>query len=279
MGSVEQLTSLCYDVSKAIRNGRNNGMERIKSLNVYQKAVLIIMLALILLFSVLYPITISRVGFSYNGTILVPGKENGKTIYSGMINGKDACFIVFEDKSVVFHYGDLVYGPYTAKKDHTAIPKGKELSDSMIGVEVREGENILFRGGVLITGDSYLLYDEDWTIYGNSVTYVTSDGVERDENGDPVNRVKPTVSTIFELINEPQLTHKGTGIAWFGATFICILNAITILFADELFQISMSFRIRYTDDVEPSELEIAGRYISWTAVMIAALVIFIIGLQ
>ena len=130
-------------------------MERIKSLNGYQKAVLIIMLALILLFSVLYPITISRVGFSYNGTILVPSKENGKTIYSGTINGKDACFIVFEDKSVVFHYGDLVYGPYTAKKDHTAIPKGKELSDSMIGVEVREGENILLRGGVLITGASY----------------------------------------------------------------------------------------------------------------------------
>ena len=30
MGSVEQLTSLCYDVNKAIRNGRNNGMERMR---------------------------------------------------------------------------------------------------------------------------------------------------------------------------------------------------------------------------------------------------------
>ena len=132
-------------------------MERINSLNGYQKAVLIIMLALILLFSVLYPITLSRVGFNYNGTILVPGKENGKTTYSGTINGKNACFIVSEEKSVVFCYGDLVYGPYTVKKDQTAIPKGKTSSDSMIGVEVREGDAILFRGGVLITGDSYLL--------------------------------------------------------------------------------------------------------------------------
>ena len=57
----------------------------------------------------------------------------------------------------MFCYGDLVYGPYTVKKDQTAIPKGKTSSDSMIGVEVREGDAILFRGGVLITGDSYLL--------------------------------------------------------------------------------------------------------------------------
>ena len=253
-------------------------MDRIRSLNRYQQGILVIMIAMALFFAVMYPVTIGRVGFEYKNAILVPRQGNDSTVYSGKIRGQQAQFTVSEDGTVVFRYGDKTYGPYTAKEDATAIPEGEELAEYMTGVELRRGETVLFRGGILETGDSFFLYNEDGTPdFG--ISYVTGDGVERDENGNEIDPMEPSVSTILKLMKNPELTHKGEGFAWFGAVLICVLNAISILFADELFRWNLSFQIRNADGAEPSDFEIAGRYIGWTAMTIAALAIFIIGLQ
>lgn len=254
-------------------------MEKIKGLNRYQKGVLIFMIAMALVFAVVYPMTISKVGFEYKDTILVPSQENGSTVYSGKIQGKQARFTVSEDRTVVFQHGDKTYGPYTAKEDPTAIPKDKKMAEHMTGMELRQGEDILFRGGVLETGDSYLLYNEDGTLDNFGFSYVTSDGIERDQDGNIIDPVEPSAATILKLMNDPELTHKGEWFAWFGAVFLCGLNAIFILFADELFRWNLAFRIRNVDHAEPSDWEIAGRYISCTVLTIMALVIFILGLQ
>jgi hypothetical protein len=255
-------------------------MERIKNLNGYQKGILIFMIAMSLIFAVIYPRTISRVGYRYKDAILVPAEENGHTVYSGKIQGEQAAFIVSDDNIVSFRYGNHSYGPYTVKEDASAIPENTELHGSMTGIEVREGNDILFRGGVMGMGEFYWLYSEDGTSDSMiGFSYVTSDGIERDENGNPVDKMKPSVSTIYELTQNPELTHKGMGIGWFGAVFFCILNALSILFADELFRWNLAFQIRNADRAEPSDLEIAGRYVSWTGIAILALVLFIIGLQ
>ena len=254
-------------------------MERIKCLNYYQKGLLLLMTAMMLVFAVLYPVTISRVGFEYKGMILVPSQENGNTVYSGKIQGKQAHFTVSEDKSVVFQYGKKIYEPYTIKEDATAIPKNEEMAEYMMGVELRQGEDILFRGGVLDTGNFYWLYSEDGTLDNVAISYVGSDGIERDKNGNIIDPVEPSASTILELMNNPELKHKGKWFVWFVAVFICVLNAVSILFADELFRWNLAFQIRNVDHAEPSDLEIAGRYIGWTVISIMALVIFIMGLQ
>lgn len=254
-------------------------MERIKSMNYYQKAVLIVMIVMALIFAVIYPKTISRVGYRYNDAILIPTQEKGNTVYSGKIQGKQAKFIVSNDNTVMFNYGDKSYGQYTLKEDPTAIPKDEELAEQMSGIEIRNGEKLLFRGGVLNVGDFYWLYNEDGTLDNFEFSFVTMDGIERDEIGNVIDRMEPSASTIYELLNEPELTHKGESYVWFGAVFICILNALTILFADELFRWDLAFRIRNIDNAEPSDLEIAGRYIGWTAMTIMALVVFLMGLQ
>lgn len=254
-------------------------MEKIKSLNGYQKGVLMFMIAMALIFAVVYPKTISRVGYRYNDAILVPTQENGHTVYSGKIQGEQAKFIVSNDNTVVFNYGDKSYGQYTLKEDPTAIPKDRELKEQMIGIEISNGDKILFRGGVLDVGDSYWLYNDDGTLDNLGFSFVTSDGIERDENGNVIDRMEPSASTIYELLNDPQLTHKGEAIAWFGAVFICVLNALSILFADELFRWNLLFLIRNVENAEPSDWEIAGRYIGWTVITIMALVLFIMGLQ
>ena len=254
-------------------------MEKIKNLNAYQKVLFLIMVLMPLIFAVIYPKTISRVGYLYNDTILVPTQENGDTVYSGKINGEQTQFIVSEDMSVVLRYGDTVYGPYTVKEDPSAIPTAEEPSDQMTGIEVRNDGKLLFRGGALKIGDDYWLYNEDGTVSNLVGTYATGDGIEWDANGNMVDPMEPSAATIYKLINNPELTHKGVAFAWFGAAFLCILNVLSILFADELFRLQLSFQIRNAEHAEPTDWEIAGRYISWTAIAIIAFVIFIRGLQ
>lgn len=254
-------------------------MDKIKRLNPYQKCILIVMTAMALFFAVMYSMTIQRVGFEYRDTILVPRQENGSTVYSGKIKGQSAQFTVSEDKTVIFRYGDQTYGPYTVREDPAAIPKNEEMAGSMAGVELRQGEELLFRGGVLDTGDFLWLYNEDGTPNQLGISFVTGDGVERDENGKIMDPMAPSPSTILKLIRDPALTHKGEGLVWFGAVLICLLNALSILFADELFRWNLSLQIRNADEAEPSDFEMAGRYVSWTALTIAALVVFMIGLQ
>ena len=255
-------------------------MERIKNLDRYQKGILLIMLVMALVFAVIYPVIISRVGFEYKDKIFVPSQENGSTVYSAKLYGQQARFTVSADKTVVFQHGDTTYGPYTVKEDPTAIPKNKENAKDMTGVEIRKGTGILFRGGAMKMSDSsYWLYNKDGSFENIKFYYTTSDGFERDENGNIVNRVEPSASTILELTNGPQLTHKGEGAVWFLAGFFCMINAVSILFAGELFRWNLMFRIRNADYAEPSDWEMIGRYIGWTAIAIMALVTFIMGLQ
>ncbi len=254
-------------------------MERIKNLNLYQKGVILVMIAISLLFAVIYQMTIRRVGFEYKDAILVPVQEQGSTIYSGKIKGKQARFTVSDNQTVVFQYGDITYGPYTAEEDPGAIPKEGEMTESMTGVEIRQGDEILFRGGVLKLEDMYWLYNEDGGWDNVNISYVTSDGIERDENGHAVDAMKPTAAVILKLLDNPPLTHKGEWFPWFAGVGICILNIVSILFADELFRWNLSFRIHNADNAEPSEWEIAGRYLGWTVLAICALVMFITGLE
>ncbi len=255
-------------------------LQRLKDLSYYQKAVLIVMMVMALIFAVIYPKTISRVGYKYKDSILIPIQANDTTVYSGKIKGVEACFTVTNNDTVDFKYGDRTYGTYTIKEDPTAIPKDDEMKSRLTGIEVREDEEIMFRGGIINLGGFYRWVSEDGSTDNMiSFTYTASDGIERDENGNPVDKMKPSITTIYELTHNPEMTHKGEGFAWFGAVFICILNALSILFADELFRFNLLFRIRNAEYAEPSAWELTGRYIGWTIITISALNIFILGLQ
>ena len=254
-------------------------MERIKRLGRYPKIILLLLTVMVLVFTILYPIVTARVGFLYEDAILVPSEENGATVYSGKIRGTSARFTVSADKTVVFQCGDTVYGPYTAKEDPTAIPKGTGSPTPMTGIELRCGDKIVFRGGVEKSGDWRFLYNEDGSSENIRITATMSDGTVVDSNGNIIDPMEPSVSTILDLMDGPVLTHKGAWIGWFGGVLICALAAVCILFADELFRWNASFLVRNTEEAEPSDWEIASRYITWTALPVMALVVFILGLR
>ena len=250
-------------------------MERIKELGNYQKFLLILLALMVLGFGALYGITIARVGYDYADTILVPTQEGDTTVYSGEIRGTPAFFTVTENKTVTYRYGDKTYGPYTVKEDKTAIPtngRGK-------GVEVRCNEEIIFRGSTENFGYGMWLTNQDGSSYGGNIFITSSNGIITDENGNVIDPHEPSVGTVIKLAFGPELTHKGIWGVWFIGLAMCVSSAVSILFADELFQWRMSFRVRDAYEIEPSDWEICSRYIGWTLEPIVILIIFLTGLQ
>ena len=251
----------------------------VQNLNRWQKGILLLMAAMTVIFAAAYIATTSRVGLEYGGAILVPSQESESTVYSGKVRGRQAVFTVAKDKTVTFQYGDKTYGPYTAEEDPDAVPAGDPMSPQMTGLVLYQGETVLFRGGAADIGGSYLLVNADGSPYNLGIAYTTGDGIERDENGNAIDPAKPSAATILELMNGPALTHKGVWSAWFMGVFICIANGLSILFADKLFLWNLAFQIRDAEYAEPSDWAIMCRYISWVALAVMALIIFIVGLQ
>ena len=255
-------------------------MERFKALNIFQKAILFILAAMILIFSAVYPYVLSRKGFLYQDTILVPSQKNGETLYSGKIDGETAAFTVSADRTIRFNYGAAYYGPYLVREDPSAIPKDEELADRMTGLEILHGDELLFRGGMTRMDDgSYWLFDEEGNFESFDIGVTFGDGTAYDVNGNEVDPMAPSPTTLITLHYGPELAHKGVGLAWFGGVFLCVLTAMTILYADELFRWHMSFRIQDVDRAEPSEWELGTRYMEWILLPILALATFIMGLR
>ena len=152
-------------------------MQRIKNLNGYQKGLLLLLLAMALVFAVVYHMTIARVGVLYQNAIFVPAEENGVTVYSGKRRGKQAEFTVSADKTVSFRCDGQTYGPYTVKEDPTARPEDEFGREGMTGVEIRDGEELLFRGGFWQSDGSFWLRNADGSMDLGMQTYVVENGV------------------------------------------------------------------------------------------------------
>lgn len=252
-------------------------MKRIKALNRYQKGILLLLIAMIVVFGVIYSAVSSRVGYLYNDVILLPSKENGNTVYSGTIQGQDCAFTVAADKTVTFRCGEKIYGPYTVKEYPSAIPKGDDFAHLMTGVEVREGNTVIFRGGIFEKG--WIAVNEDGTGANFAITSIDSYGNEIDLSGNRIDPIKPTILEILQLTDGPELTKKGEWQAWFMGIFLSVITGVSILFADEFFRWNLAFQISNAESAEPSDWEIASRHIGWTLMTLITLVIYITGLQ
>ena len=254
-------------------------MERIKKLDLYPKVLLLALVVMAVVFASVYSVVISREGYLYNDQILIPGTEKGNTVYTAKVRGEEWRFTVTPDKTVTFRCGDKQYGPYTAKKDPTAIPDGNDMPWHMTGVEVREGDKVLFRGGIYEVGSYWMMVNEDGTDASFTVSAKLSDGTVVNGKGEIIDPMEPSVSTILHLMNGPALTHKGHRSHWFLGAFISLMTAVSILYADELFQLQYIFRVRNPEEIEPSDLVLAMRPIAWTVMVLSVLAFYIMGLQ
>ncbi len=242
-------------------------MERIRELGRYQKGILLLLIAMVLVFTIVYAIAFSKTGFVYEDAFLEKRTDSGNMVYTGYVNGKSLTYTVTEEKTLTCTYGDKTYGPFTAKKDATAVPWTNGAARDMVGVEIREGEEILFRGGVLVKDErkmAMVLVPKEVDIDQEPLIYTEY--------------MKPSAETVLYLLAGPKLTKGGNFWTWLGGVIGAALTALSIVFADEVFCWEMSWRMRNAELAEPSEWETMSRYAGWTLGAVATLIIFFSGL-
>jgi hypothetical protein len=255
-------------------------MKRIKNLDGFQKLILLATIVVAIAITAIFFYMVSREGFAYKDEILVLQQENGNTVYSGKIKGRQAEFVISADKVIRFQYGDKAYGPYTVKPDATAIPEQSDMRDHMTGIEVHCGNKVMFRGGIVDCVDHFLFYNEDGSEENIHIYATMSDGTVVDADGNEIDPVEPTVSEIIELYYSPQITSKvseATWVGWIGAVIVCLINVVGMLYADEWFCLRMAFIVKNVDSVEPSDWGIASRYIGWMVLPILAVCLFVMS--
>lgn len=234
-------------------------MDRFRKLERYPKILLIVLLLMVVVFAPIYGITASRVGYLYNDELFVPRQSEGALVYEAKVDGLDSTIIVALD-TVIINWGDKTYGPYSLREDPTAVPD--DVSFPMTGIEILEGQKVYFRGGVTDETTDFWLINEDGS-HTDSMSYTLSDGVEYDMDGNPIDPMEPSPHEIISLLRGPELTHKGDWFSFLVAVFCAAATAVSILFADELFYLSICFRVENAETAEPSDWYISCRNFSW----------------
>lgn len=250
-------------------------MNRFRELGRYPKILLILLLGMTVIFAGVYGVVTSRVGFLHNDTIFVPRQENGITLYEATVDDQRCAFTVTAD-TVTLLWGDKTYGPYTLREDPTAVPD--DVSLPMTGIEILDGQRVYFRGGVTDEATDFWLLNED----GKNaflMSYTLSDGIEYDMNGNPIDHKKPVPYQIVSLLRGPELTHKGDWTVFLIGVFCTIATAVSILFSDELFYLSICFRVENAETAEPSDWYITSRNFSWALLAVFSCAAFFMGLQ
>ena len=252
-------------------------MERIRSLDRYQKIILLILLAMALVFGIVYGVVTNREGYLYMDAVLVPTQAGSATVYSGRIDGQKASFTVAAD-TVTFVRGNRIYGPYLLEEDPTAVPEEDRLAQYMTGIVITDDGKPFFRGGMIADSNGLHLFREDGRMIYD-ITMTTGNGISYDMDGNPIDPYEPSPQTILRLLQGPELGHKGYWLAYLAGLLFTASGVVSILYADDLFRFRMSFRVQNPDTIEPSDWEVSSRYIGWTIMPILILYLYFAGLQ
>lgn len=245
--------------------------------NRLKKVLPILLFALVVVFSVLYFFLGRQYGVAYGDALYFPATEGDTTVYSAKADGQPASFTVHGD-TVTYRWGDTVYGPYTVREDPSAAPGGQWASMDFTGVEVTEGDTVLFRGGY--TADLALLIGEDGESASDlfHVTYSVN-GMEHDADGNMVDPHQPSLKTLIRFSQLPQPdAHRGNTLMWSLGLFLAVVAFLLIRFDDAIFRLNLFFRIRHPEDAEPSDWEITGRVLGWLAFTALSFGVFLAGL-
>ena len=243
-----------------------------------KKILPIVLIVIVAIFSVLYLFIGRQYGVKYQDALYFPSSEEDTTVYSAKVGGQPASFTV-QGNTVTYRWGDTVYGPYTIREDPTAAPVVEWEYPNLIGVEIREEDSILFRGGH--TEDLFLFIREDGEPASDlfHVTYSVN-GVEYDAEGNVVAPHQPSLKTLIRFFHLPEAdAHRGSLMYWFFGLLIAGITALLIRFDDTLFRLHLSFRVKHPEDADPSDWELTSRVLSWLAFTVFSFGVFIAGLM
>ena len=240
-------------------------------MNWYRRVLLIAMAVEILAFFVAVLAAVNRPGLEYGGTLLYPRTEGETRVYEGKLDWEPVRFTVSPEGAVTYQRGEYDYGPYQVMEDPSAIPPKR---GGMIGLEITLGEKQLFRGGCR-PGDG--LYQEDGEPLREDSHFYMMSGETIWRDGQEITAreyYEPNLSDLVEVALGPELTHRGSLLAWLGVTLIALVNILQICFPGFFFRLSLWGHVRNVDEAEPSELYVVGEYIEWAVLALLCLVLY-----
>lgn len=173
--------------------------------------------------------------------------------------------------------GDFLYGPYQILEDPSAAPE--TFSDGT-GVEIRQGEEVLYRG-VYSPDASLPLIDENgepvWEFTFSAITssgdeailYVDGQEVSQQE------RHTPSLSSLLYVAYGPALTHRGSVGFYLVITLLAVLNILQICFPGFFFRLSLLGRVQNLEDAEPSDVYLTIEHLEWAVFAIVCLLLYI----
>lgn len=232
--------------------------------SVLEKALLLALAGMAVLFLILYLVLSRMPGVEYYGALLLRHTEGETVTYSGRARGQQVEFQVAEDGAVTYVVDGQARGPYTVVLDPSAAP-----DDFLTGGEVRLGEKVLFRGGWLLQKDFPYLEDETGTPRFDLSCTVTGEKKELPRD--------PSAAFLVQLVLEPDLRHRGQWQPYALGLLLSLTTVPLILFADKLFRWNLRFSIRNPELAEPSDWELFTRKLAWVVFSGMALVLYIIG--
>lgn len=251
-------------------------MNRWRDLTLFPRIMLCIQAGLLVLFTILYPVLGMQRGIDFQGEFLRQAERGEDTVYTGTLDGKTVELTYTPSGALFYRWGDVEYGPYTLTEDPTAIPPSETMG-RVTGVELRLDGEILFRGGYGL--DGFYLVNEDGTkpnrleIIANGTAYGLVGSRQTYEDGLSITRA------ISLLLEGPSVRSRVHGEGYFLGTLVVVINAVAILFADELFRWNLRWSIRHPERAEPSEWELFSRGFSWVVLTIVALIGYMMGLS
>lgn len=241
--------------------------------------MLILLTAMVLVFTVLYFIVTAKKGFAYENTLLIPEEAAGGTRYSGTVGGKAVSFFVKADRTVEYCCGGKVYGPYVLKEDPSAVPESMKQNLSIKGIELYSGDKLVFRGGMWkVSGSQIMLYNEKGEPY-RGIKVTSPDGVITLQNGTVIDAKEPSAVTVISLMEGPVLSTQGSWMGWLAGTLLCVSTAFHVFFADDLFRWKMSWTARNAEGAEPSDWVVTMRAVGWVVMTVVAVIAYVMGLK
>lgn len=220
-----------------------------------------------------------RKGVEYQGVLFLLKREGETCRYTGKVRGRSAEFTVRPGGIVEYRWGDEFYGPCQVEK----LPSAGGQAAGLPGVEIRRGEEVLFRGGYH-DGVSFMLIPEgggdetDWfwtpEIQWSTGTIAYKDGRELTER----DLHEPSLTTLAGLVLAPRLVHRGSLPYYLLATLAALFDMFQICCSDRVFRHSARWYVKNPEAAEPSEEYMVGERLSWGIVTIMTIILYCVGL-
>lgn len=250
-------------------------MDKFCEMSRFRKIMLILMAAMVLGFGIAAPILHSRPGIEYKGSFLRMEAEGDTTRFSGRVDGEAAVWTVHPGGIVEHRWGDCVYGPYQVVEDLSARP---DLDHSLTGIEIRRGDEVLFRGGYTRGAEWSVLYQQDGEPIVDIMMFaVSTNGLVIGADGPiaPEELHEPSLSSVARIaMGDEDLVRRGSFGSYLLVTLLAALNIVQILFPKWFFRRSIIWTVRDPDRAEPSDIYVLMQKVEWVFLAIVTFALY-----